>query len=266
MSLKINNLFHQAAAYGKYLLKAKPLSDISDVELMHKLRMVLDENRAYYSFIALDVVRKKNLLDQRILNVNDLGAGSKKSKSNQRTVKSIAQSAVKRKKYAELMFRLVETFELKTIVELGTSLGITTGYLAKGNKNAKVYTFEGSREIAGVARENLNLMKATNVKQIEGDFDETLPEFLKLIDSIDLAFLDGNHRKEPTLKYFNLILPKLTDNSIVVIDDINWSSEMNEAWHELINRPEVTLSIDLFEMGILFFKKIKNTGNQVVKY
>lgn len=259
-------MFRQVATYGKYLLQAKPFEEVENEQLSTQLTKVLDKDRAHYAFIALDVVRKKNLLDERILNVKDLGAGSKTSKGSQRSVKSITDSAVKAKKYAELMFRLVEVFQPQTIVELGTSLGITTGYLAKGNKSSKIYTLEGAPEIANVAKENFRLMRVGNVNLIEGNFDDTLPKLIDQLEQVDIAFLDGNHRKEPTLNYFELLLPKMNENSIVVVDDINWSVEMSEAWSELATRKEVSLAINLFEMGVLFLNPDLKKEELLVRY
>lgn len=259
-------MFHQAATYSKYLLQAKPFRGVGDSDLTSKLLKVFDKERIFYSFIALDVVRNKNRMDERILTVKDLGAGSKSAKSNQRSVRSIADSAVKPKKYAELMFRLVESFQPKNVFELGTSLGITTGYIAKANKETKVYTFEGAPEIARVAKENFNLMKLGNVELTEGNFDDTLPDLLQKLESVDIAFIDGNHRKEPTIRYFDWMLPKLTEHSIVIVDDINWSTEMAEAWVELVRREEVTLAINLFEMGILFLDPKLKKEEVLVRY
>ncbi|CAG5085960.1 O-methyltransferase [Parvicella tangerina] len=259
-------MFRQATTYGKYLLQAKPFKGVEDLNISESLKKVFDKDRTFYSFLALDVVRNKNRMDERVLKVNDLGAGSKSTKRDQRSVKSIADSAVKTKKYAELMFRLVESFQSSTVLELGTSLGITTGYLSKANKDAKVYTLEGASEIANVARENFKLMKLTNVELIEGDFNDTLQSLVGRLDKIDLAYLDGNHRKEATLKYFDWILPKLNDQSIVVVDDINWSAGMKEAWIELVNRKETTLAINLFEMGLLFLDPKLKKEELLVRY
>ncbi|MCB9189010.1 MAG: class I SAM-dependent methyltransferase [Flavobacteriales bacterium] len=259
-------MFHQVATYSKYLLNSKPFSGVGDAVFSSQLHKIFDKERSFYAFIALDVVRKKNQLDERVLNVNDLGAGSKTSKGNERSVKSIADSAVKAKKYAELMFRLVEAFHSHTIIELGTSLGITTGYLAKANKKAKVYTLEGAEEIAKIAEENFKLMKLHNAQLIQGNFDDTLEELVSRQDRIDLVFLDGNHRKEPTIRYFNTLLPKLHEGAIVLVDDIHWSQEMNQAWKELVSRPEVSLAINLFEMGILFLDPKLKKEELLVRY
>lgn len=259
-------MFRQVATYSKYMLRAKPFEGVDDEFVSRQLRKVFDNERKFYSFLALKLVRKKNQTDKRVLKVEDLGAGSKATKSNERSVKSITDSAVKPRKYAELLFRLVESFQLNTIVELGTCIGVTTGYLSKANKYGKVYTLEGSAEIAKVAKENFRLMKLANVNLIEGNFDDTLPNLIENLERIDLAFLDGNHRKEPTIRYFELLLPKLHKDSIVVVDDINWSQEMNNAWQELKNRKEVSLAIDLFEMGILFLNPNLEKEELLVRY
>ena len=259
-------MFRQATTYGKYMLSARPFDQVADEDVTRQLRKVFDTERQFYAFVALKLVRKKNQTDKRVLQVEDMGAGSKKSRSNERSVKSITDSAVKPRKYAELMFRLVESFQSEVVVELGTSLGLTTGYLSKANKQGKVFTMEGAAEIAKVARENFRLMKLNNVTLIEGNFDNTLPDLLSKLNKVDLAFLDGNHRKEPTLKYFNWLLPKLHPNSIVVVDDINWSADMREAWEELKNHSSVTLSIDLFEMGVLFLNPDLKKEDLSVRY
>lgn len=259
-------MFRQAATYSKYLLQSKPFNALKDEYLTMQLKKIFDKERSFYAFIALDVVRKKNQADDKVLMVEDLGAGSKSSKGNQRSVKSIADSAVKAKKYAELMFRLVEAFQPDAILELGTSLGITTSYLSKANKSAKVYSLEGAEEIVKVAKENLRLTRSENVEVVEGNFDDTLPTLLSKVKQIDLAFLDGNHRKDATLKYFDWLLPKLHDKSIVVVDDINWSAEMNEAWKELVGRKETSLAINLYEMGILFLDPKLDSEELLIRY
>ncbi len=106
-----------------------------------------------------------------------------------------------------------------------------------------------------------------NIEAVIGNFDETLQPTLSAIENVDLAFIDGNHRYEPTIKYFEKILPKLKENSIVVFDDIHWSKEMEQAWNEIIQHNAVTLSIDLFFIGIVFFRKdFKEKQDFVVRY
>jgi predicted O-methyltransferase YrrM len=148
---------------------------------------------------------------------------------------------------------MVSTFQPKTTLEFGTSLGISTIYLATANNSSTVHTMEGNPDSRQIA---LNIFKKLNIENIEshvGEFDSILEKVLHKLDSIDLVYLDGNHQKEATLQYFNQLLPKLSSDSIVVLDDIYWSKGMTQAWEALKNHKAVTLSIDLFDVGILFF-------------
>jgi predicted O-methyltransferase YrrM len=137
-------------------------------------------------------------------------------------------------------------------VELGTSLGITTCYMAKGNEKATVYTCEGSAAIAAIAKSSFAGQQAKNIELAEGDFARTLQPLLNKIGKIDFAFVDGNHRKEPTIEYFNKLLNHSTPSTILIFDDIHWSADMEAAWKEIQGHPAVTLTIDLFFIGLVF--------------
>ncbi len=153
------------------------------------------------------------------------------------------------------MYRIVQYYKPQTIVELGTSLGITSAYIASAQRNSEVITIEGSKNVALIAGENFKTLGLQNIKLIQGNFDDTLPALLMQLKKIDLAFADGNHRKIPTLNYFHLFLKKVNDESILIFDDIYWSAEMEEAWKEIQQHPSVSLTIDLFFIGLVFFKK-----------
>ena len=216
---------------------------------------VLNDTRNFYYYDAIEKVRNTLYENDKVLTIEDFGAGSTVSKSNQRKVSSIARSALKPKKFGQLMFRMVNHYHANTIVELGTSLGITTSYLAAANEKGKVYTMEGAKEVAAIAKENFNKLSLQNITLIQGNFDHTLQNALHNLQTVDLAFVDGNHRKEPTLQYFHQLLLKTTEQSILIFDDIHWSKEMEEAWAIIQQHPAVTLSIDLFFIGIVFFRK-----------
>jgi predicted O-methyltransferase YrrM len=216
---------------------------------------VLNDRRTFYAYQELEKLRHDLLADQTVLTIEDFGAGSAITKSNQRSVSDIARSALKAKKYGQLMFRMVDYYKANTIVELGTSLGITTGYLASGNLKGQVYTFEGARQVAEVAKQNFKQLSLENIALIEGNFDYTLKLFLTKIDKVDFAFIDGNHRKEPTIEYFEQLLSKASENSIFVFDDVHWSEGMEAAWTYIKQHSSVTLTIDLFFIGLVFFRK-----------
>lgn len=219
------------------------------------IQNVLNDDRHFYAYEFIEQVRRSLLLDNKILTIQDFGAGSTTGKSNKRKVSDIAKSALKPKKFSRLMFRMVDYYHANTIIELGTSLGITTSYLASANVKGTVHTFEGAHEVAEVAKQNFDMLSLHNIQLIEGNFDDTLTPLLNKINVVDFAFIDGNHRKEPTINYFKLLLEKATEQSIFVFDDIHWSKEMEEAWTYIQQHSAVTLTIDLFFIGLVFFRK-----------
>ena len=191
-------------------------------------KVLIDRNKPAI-FDNIEAVRKELLMNNDVLTIEDFGAGSTVSKSNERKVRDIAVSALKPPKFGQLFYRIVAYYKPATILELGTSLGISTSYFAAAN-NAKVYTFEGATSIANVARKTFDKNSLSNIRLVEGNFDITLPKILPNIKTIDLAYVDGNHRKEPTINYFHQLLTKAHEHSIFIFDDIHWSKEMEEAW------------------------------------
>lgn len=219
------------------------------------VKNILNDKTNYESYNSIESVRTALLNDKRIIEVEDFGAGSLNVPHKQKKVSDITKSFLKSKKFAKLLFRIVQYYHPKTIVELGTSLGITTAYIASANKSSEVFTMEGSKNVAAIAKENFRNLNLENLKVIEGNFDDSLPVLLSQIQNVDLLFVDGNHRKEPTVRYFQQFLSNRNDDSIFIFDDIHWSTEMEEAWKAIKQHPSVTLTIDLFFIGLVFFKK-----------
>ena len=216
---------------------------------------VLNDDRHFYAYDAVESLRTSLLANTTAITIEDFGAGSRVKKTNRRKVSDIAVSALKPKKFGQLLFRIANHYSPSTIVELGTSLGITTAYFASADKKAKVITMEGAKEVAELAVENFKTLELENIEMIRGNFDITLPEAIRKAGNIDLAFVDGNHRYEPTLRYFRQLLPAMHNSSMLIFDDIHWSAEMEKAWEEIKAHDAVTLSIDLFFIGIILFRK-----------
>ncbi len=189
------------------------------------------------------------------ITITDFGAGSMFGNGRKRKIKDIAKRAAKPEKFGKLFFRLVDHLQPKNIVELGTSLGMSTSYLAAANKNANVQTLEGCPETAKVARKVFSSLKLNNIQITVGNFDETFQSVLNKTSSLDFVFIDGNHQYEPTVRYFEQCLPLVHENSILIFDDIHWSDEMEKAWKQIQSHPEVTATVDLFFIGLVFFKK-----------
>lgn len=217
---------------------------------------VLNNKSNYQPPIEIEAVRRGLLRDKTVLTIEDLGAGSRTSATKQRSVQQLAKSALKPKKYAQLLFRLVKHYKPATVLELGTSLGITTSYLAAAAPNAKLITIEGSKAVAGVAQKTFEALSQKNIQLLRGNFDDVLPSVLRPSpSSFDLAYVDGNHRYQPTVNYFHQLLPHLHHNSILVFDDIHWSEEMERAWEEIKTHPSVRCTVDVFFLGFVFFRQ-----------
>jgi predicted O-methyltransferase YrrM len=228
---------------------------------------VLNDKGNYYCYEPIEALRKDMLQKDEWVTILDLGAGSRKGTSDQRKVSAIAKTALKPRKYSQLLFRLANYFKSGTILELGTSLGITTCYLASVQHNVRVITMEGVPGIAAKAQDNFRRMGFENIQFIEGNFDNTLPPVLKATSKVDFAYIDGNHRYEPTVRYFEQIFPHLQPGSCVVLDDIHWSREMEAAWNKVKVDKRVILTIDLFFIGLVFINPdIKTKQDFIIRF
>jgi predicted O-methyltransferase YrrM len=216
---------------------------------------VLNNKSGYTYPASIENLRKKLLHDKEVLDVEDLGAGSRKKSSHQKSVSQLARTALKPQKYAQLLYRLARHYNAQTIIELGTSLGITTAYLALASPSSQIITIEGSKAIAEKAQDNFQKLGITNIQSLQGNFDDLLPSVLPQLPSIDLAYIDGNHRYEPTINYFLQLLSQSHNNTILIFDDIHWSEEMEQAWEEIKQHPSVQYTIDIFFLGFVFFRR-----------
>lgn len=203
----------------------------------------------------IEDLRDNLSVDDRWITITDLGAGSHTNNNKQKQVSQITNHALKPKKLAQLIYRLAKHQQPKNIIELGTCLGITTSYLANAMPDAKIITMEGCPQTAAIAKENFGKLNISNINLVVGNFDDELPPVINAEEQLDFVFIDGNHRKDTTLNYFNWCLPKVTENSLLIFDDIYWSEGMKEAWEEIKSHPDVIVTVDLFWIGLVFFKK-----------
>jgi predicted O-methyltransferase YrrM len=222
------------------------------------------DNKKVYDLVENQ--RRELLSDSRVINVTDLGAGSHVNNNRQKKVSEIAKNALKPPKLAQLLYRLVLDLQPKNMVELGTCLGITSIYLKNAVPQAQFYTLEGCPETAGVAKEEFEKAGLADIQQVIGNFDDTLPGVIGQSDKIDFLFVDGNHQKEATLRYFEWCLPKVHENTLLIFDDIYWSEGMKEAWTAIKAHPQVTLTIDLFWIGLVYFRKGQVKEDFVIKF
>ncbi len=199
----------------------------------------------------VEALRKQLLNNHATIPPSEFGAGYSNSR-NSKSIANLAATGLSKAWFSSLYYRIIEQYECKNIIELGTSFGINTCYLATPEQ-ARVTTFEGHIESAQIARRHFEQLQLNNkINLIEGDIRHTLQQYLEQDQLIDFAFIDANHQYQPTLDNFEKILSKCSPNAILVLDDIHWSKEMTKAWKTILDHPSVVVSIDLFYAGILF--------------
>lgn len=242
-------------SYIKHRLKAKTRHGIHSPFVYNLVDKVIYDFKPRTDYQQIEQLRKSLLSDKREITITDLGAGSHINNNKKKLVKQLAKNALKPKKLAQLIYRISNDNKPKNIIELGTCLGLTTAYLAKASPEAKIISVEGCPQTAEIARENLKRLEIKNVNLLTGNFDTVLPSIINETDSLDFVFIDGNHRKEATLNYFNWCLSKVNNDTVLIFDDIYWSKGMEEAWEEIKNNPRVSLTIDLFWIGLVYFRE-----------
>ncbi|HUX57405.1 MAG TPA: class I SAM-dependent methyltransferase [Bacteroidales bacterium] len=215
---------------------------------------------------SIEKVRKRLISDHGSIIVKDLGSGAESLKTNFRKVSDIARYSPVPLKYGILLSNMAVEFGNPFIIEFGTSFGISTMYMAASSPDSIIYTMEGCPASADIATSNFNMAGLNNIRIFTGSFDETLPEILRLHKKPGMVFIDGNHRKEPVVNYFRRIVEVSDSKTVIIIDDINYSKEMGEAWNEIKGCKEVSLTVDVFRMGIVFLREGINHNNYIIRY
>lgn len=214
---------------------------------------------------AIKALRKQLLKDHSLVEVKDLGAGSRVDNNLKRKISTIVKVSATSPKRAGMLQRLVDYMNYNSFLELGTNLGLTTCVLASAKAKPQVVSIEGSPKLAEIAVKNLEKLNL-KAEIIVGSFKDNLDLALSRFEKLDMAYIDGNHRKQPTLEYFDTIAATMHNNSVIVVGDIHWSAEMEEAWSEIKNRNDVRITIDLFDMGLVFFRKEMTEEHFIIRY
>jgi predicted O-methyltransferase YrrM len=225
------------------------------------------KNKSSITLVSMvEEARKEYRKDKRLITVNDLGAGSLKLINTKRRISDIAKYASVRRRYGTLLSRLASAIDGKTIIEMGTSLGIGTMYLSLGAPSSRVITIEGCENISSIAKANFAGMNMKNIEPVTGNFDEVLEGILEKSDKLGLVYIDGNHRSEALVRYMNLINKYINKDTIIVVDDIHYSKDMELGWNILKKSESVVLSVDIMQMGLLFFKEGIRKQDFVIRY
>lgn len=214
---------------------------------------------------SIELIRTKMLKSQALIKVKALGAKAHEGDKTL-TLGQLCRRTSKSAKYAELLERICAYQNPQIAIEIGTSLGISTLYQAMSINNGWLISLEGNPESIKVAQHNAEQLELRNIQFIEGDFNSTLPEVVKQLETIDYVFFDGNHTYEATIQYFEWCLTKANQNTIFIFDDIRWSADMFQAWNKVIDHQHVTVSIDLFAMGLVFFRTGQEKQHFTIRY
>ncbi len=257
-------MLFQIKFYLKFLLKSKNKHGIHSPFVYQLVSDCFYDKTDKKWYKTLHRYRKSLLNNHTVIAIEDFGAGSKSLRSHQRKVSDIAKNAGITKIRAQLLGRLSTYFEAKHILEIGTSVGIGTAALSLSNPNSTIITLEGCKNTATIAKENFEFFNLKNIEVVVGNFSSTLAQTLNN-KTFDLVFFDGNHQKQPTIDYFEQCLAHTHHNSVFVFDDIYWSKGMQDAWQYIINHPKVTVSIDTYYWGLVFFRKEQVKEHFVVR-
>ncbi|MEO8734318.1 MAG: class I SAM-dependent methyltransferase [Flavobacteriales bacterium] len=262
----MSTLSHHLRAYLRHLQNAGNRHDVHSPFVYALVVDVLRKRGSNRECSDIEQLRTELLKRSDIIHITDLGAGSQRSNIPDRKVRDIARTALKPRAQAEMLFRLARYFKPRTILELGTSFGITTLYLARAARDAAVHTIEGSPSIAAIAQQNFKQLDASNIVPHVGSFHDRLPEVLRGLERLDMIFIDGHHAKTPTLENFECCLSNANNESVFIFDDIHWSPEMEEAWEAIKTHTQVTVTIDLLHMGLVFLRKEQQREHFRLRY
>jgi predicted O-methyltransferase YrrM len=256
-------MFYQIKSYIKFLLKSTNQHGVHSPFVFNLVTKCFYDKTKYEEYTKIEQYRTNLLKNRNTIEVTDLGSGSKTTKQNKRIISQIAKNVSTSMHRTKLLYRLVKYFNYKNSLELGTSLGIGTLALSLGNPNGNITTIEGCPNLAKLSKENFKQHHLHNIEVLIGDFLDKI-EILKP-KTYDLVFFDGNHQKEATIKYFEILLTKAHNNTVFIFDDIYWSKDMTKAWEIIKQHPKVTVSIDTFFWGFVFFRKEQSKEHFIIR-
>ena len=246
-------MIYQIKSYIKFLLRSTNQHGVHSPFVYDLVTKCFYNRSGYPEYSILKKYRRQLYESVERIEITDFGAGSRVFKSDERQVASIAKNAGITTKRQQLLFRIMKYFDVKTALELGTSLGLATAAMALSNEKACIMSVEGCPNTAKIASRMFNNFGLSNIMLHVSTFEDFFATETTS-EKYDLVYIDGNHNQEKTLQYFEILLNHVKNNSVLLFDDIYWSKQMTEAWQEIIKHPKVTVSIDTFYWGLVFFR------------
>lgn len=255
-------------SYVSYWFKAKTRFRIHSPFVFDLVESVFRDRSLHPGYDEIERYRKKLVQSQSVIETTDFGKRSDDGTPATYSEKlgKLVKRRSQRKNQARLLYRINQKFKPKTMLEMGTAAGLSTSYLKFPVPESKMISLEGCLNLASVAEKTFKELNIKNIGIRTGDFENTLPAVLQEFKTLDFVFFDGNHKKEATLNYFSQCVERIAENSMFVFDDIHWSPGMSEAWDIIKNDPRVTLSIDLFWLGLVFFRQGSPKQDFIIRY
>ena len=245
-------MLYQIKTYLNFLLSATNQHGVHSPFVYKFVTKCLYDSKKYPAYAKLKTYRKSVINDQKTIKITDFGAGSRIFKDNKRKISDIGKNAGATLKRMCLLYRVTRYFKPKTILELGTSVGLGTAAFGLA-RTGKIISIEGCTEIAEVARQKLKSLKIDHLTLKNAQFSVFLGDISE--ENHDLVYFDGNHSKAATLSYFETLVPTANNDSVFIFDDIYWSAGMTEAWEAIKQHPQVRVTVDCYWLGFVFFRR-----------
>jgi predicted O-methyltransferase YrrM len=246
--------FYSIFKFIQHRLQSRRWDSFHSPHLFKLFSYCCDDKNVFPEIEKIEVLRNKLMHSKDTIKRSDYGAGNINSDNHPtKQISSIARQSLSLPYQCRFLYRLMKWRKPEICIEFGTSLGITSLYLSYGIDTGKIISIEGDPVISSIAQNIFDEMQIKNIKAINSTFEDFVEKNLKELENVDFIFIDGNHRSGPLLSYYHALKPHIRSHTIIMVDDIYWSSDMNSGWTSLIEMPEVTQSVDCFQFGLLFF-------------
>jgi len=250
------NLFQQLATIPLFISYFFNVVDQHSIQAPFAYKFFNKLKESIKASNAIEIIeqeRERFFLDNSNVTGDDFGAGSKVKHASR--ISSIARHGISSRKDSIFLHEIANIAKSEICIELGTSLGIATSYLANSKSVSRIYSFEGNEVLVKNAKKLFKKLNIDKVQLMQGNIDDELPAFLETIDTFDLVIIDANHTRNALINYYQLLKSKINPSGIIVIDDIRWSTGMYAGWRNIIQRQEVSISMEFLNKGLLFFEK-----------
>ncbi len=254
--MTLKRWFEQVNWFVAFYWKAATYYQVHSPFLFEFVKTVLEDDRQFYAFAEIEFFRKGLLQSDRQIAASTFGAGSTSAYGKKTIpIAHIASNITVPPRLGKILFRIAHFLKPKTMLELGTSLGISSLYIKSGYRDGELITIEGSKAISDLAKEHFAKMDFPDIRLLNGSFTDMLPIVLPEYSQLDLIFIDGDHSYESTLRLFEQCLNCIHSKTVIIFDDINWSEGMRRAWKEVKRHPKTKATVNLYNFGIVFFRE-----------